>query len=415
MNPGNRQQALLALDTARPYLARLDVTGHPEDVAADLVEGWSGVCTALRSLLGGSSLDGQALVREVRQREIISLDAAHALLEFHAARERAQRTTYRLSGADVAVAREAYQRFESEVRAGTVQDTAGIAPGLAGATVTPPPGRAPAGRTGAAAAPQPPPAAPDAATLPRARRIPGRGGPIWRNPVLLALLALAALAGGYFAYTALAPNPSGGAAMTQGIALYRAGRRPEARAELERVAAANPKLAAPHVYLGRIAREDGDLARANTELQTAIRLEPGSLLAQREMGQFLLATGQPDLARRFLIRAVGIDSSDAASNGWLGCALVRLNNRDVADRFLRRAGPGDWTGCATGPAPVPGTPGALGPSAYVPQRVAVPGGYPPRAYPPGGYPAGGYPAGGYPAGGYPAGYPQPVPAAPLPR
>lgn len=394
MSAGNQQQAVHALDGARPYLARLDVSGHPEDVAADLVEGWSGVCTALRSLLGGSSLDGQALVREVRQRELVSLDTAHALLEFHAARERAQRTSYRLTGADVAAAREGFQRFEGELRSGAVQAAVGAVPGLSGATLGPPAARSAAPRAAGAAAATVPLAAAgsdgDVTTLPRARRL-GARGPIWRNPLLLALLAVAALAGGYFAYMALAPAQSSNAVMAEGITLYRAGRRAEARAEFERIAGANPRLAAPHVYLGRLAREEGDLARANSELQTAVKLEPGNLLAQREMGQFLLATGQPDLARRFLIRAVQIDSADAAANGWLGCALVRLNNRDVADRFLRRAGPGDWTGCATGMTPVPGPPGApgvLGPSAYVPQPV------------------------GGPAGG---GYPQPLPAAPPPR
>ena len=160
MSGANRQQAILALDGARPYLARLDVAGHPEDVAADLVEGWSGVCTALRSLLGGSSLDGQALVREVRQRELITLETAHSLLEFHAARERAQRTTYRLTGADVAVAREGFQRFEAEIRNGVVQAAVGAAPGLSGATLGPPPARSAAGRPAAATSPtwrSPPP------------------------------------------------------------------------------------------------------------------------------------------------------------------------------------------------------------------------------------------------------------------
>jgi tetratricopeptide (TPR) repeat protein len=376
VNSANRQQALNALESARPYVARLDVAGHPEDVAADLVEGWSGVCTALRSLLGGSQLDGQALVREVRQREIFSLETAHALLEFHSARERAQRTTYRLTGADVAVARDAYQRLEGELRNGVVQAaTVGAAPGLAGARVTAPPERL-APRAAQHAAPPPPLA--DETTLPKARRVAIGRGPIWRNPLVLALLAVAALAGGYFAYAALGPSTPSSAVMTPGVDLYRAGRRQEARAAFERIARENPRLAGPHVYLGRLAREEGDLARANEELRQAIALEPRNLLAQREMGQYLLAAGNPDLARRFLIRAVEIDSTDAAANGWLGCALVRLNNRDVADRFLRRAGPGDWTGCANSPVPQPG---AVAPTAYLPQRVSAPSGASPQPVP----------------------------------
>lgn len=378
MIEANRQQALRALESARPYLARLDVAGHPEDVAADLVEGWSGVCTALRSLLGGSQLDGQSLVREVRQREIFSLETAHALIEFHSARERAQRTTYRLTGGDVAVARDAYQRLESELRNGVAPAAAvGAAPGLAGARVTAPPERAaPRAAVAGAAAAVAAPAANDETTLPRARRLPAGRGPIWRNPLVLVLLAVAALAGGYFAYAALAPSASNGAEMAQGVELYRAGRRDEARAAFEQVARTNPRLAAPRVYLGRLAREQGDLARANEQLRQAVALEPGSLLAQREMGQYLLAAGNPDLARRFLLRAVEIDAADAAANGWLGCALVRLNNRELADRFLRRAGPGDWTGCANSPVPPPGA--LPPPTAYLPDLVAGPSG---GAYP----------------------------------
>ena len=117
MSPSGRQGALDALEAARPLLARLDVAGHPEDVAADLIEGWSAVETALRSLIGGSTLSGQALVRELRQREILSLDTGHALLEFLSARDRVQRTTYRPAGIDVAAARSAFARLDAELRA----------------------------------------------------------------------------------------------------------------------------------------------------------------------------------------------------------------------------------------------------------------------------------------------------------
>jgi tetratricopeptide (TPR) repeat protein len=383
---GGRQQAISALDAARPYLARLDVAGHPEDVAADLIEGWSAVETALRSLMGGSALAGQALVRELRQREILSLDTAHGLLAFLGARDRAQRTTYRPTGTDVATARNAFERLDTELRTPAVPTT-GVAPGLRGATVSPAYER-PAARGAVPLDVGQPPAVPidDVDTMPRAeprRAARARG---WRTPVLLALLAVAAIAGGYFAYTALASRGGGGDVMAEGIELYRGGRREAARGAFERAARDNPRLAAPHVYLARIAREDGDYARANQELRTAISLEPGNLLAQREMGQFLLAAGNPDLARRFLIRAVQIDSADAAANGWLACALIRLNNRDIADRFLRRAGPGDWTACTNAPA-VP------------PQPAAFPAGGP---YPPGAQ----YPAG---APRPVAGYPPPVP------
>jgi hypothetical protein len=208
-----RQQALRALDSARPYLARLDVSSHPEDVAADLIEGWSAVCTALRSLMGGSALDGQKLVRELRQREILSLDTAHALLEFVAARDRAQRTTYRPSGNDVTVARDAFHRLETELREPSGASTAGVAPGLAGATIS-----APQPRTATRGAVPLEPSTTETASLPLPRRAATRSG-LFRNPLFLALLGVLALAGGYFAYAAFGPRPAPASVAARGIVL----------------------------------------------------------------------------------------------------------------------------------------------------------------------------------------------------
>ena len=357
MNEASRQQALRALDSARPYLARLDVTGHPEDVAADLIEGWSAVCTALRSLMGGSALDGQKLVRELRQREILSLDTANALLEFVAARDRAQRTTYRPSGADVTVARDAFHRLETELRETAAASTSGAVPGLSGATISAPQPQ----RGGVRGAVPLEPSADETLVLAAPRPAPARGGLV-RNPLFLALLGVLALAGGYFAYATFGPPAAPRNVAARGVELYRTGRRTEALAEFERVARENPQLALPHVYMARIAREGGDYEGANRELQQAIRLEPGNALAMREMGQYLLAAGNPELARNFLIRAVAADSSDEAANGWLACALARNGQGEVGERFLRRAGPGDWTACVNAPlnAMPPAPPAAAG-------------------------------------------------------
>ncbi|MGH2634457.1 MAG: hypothetical protein ACRDG3_13705, partial [Tepidiformaceae bacterium] len=52
-----------ALADARAAIIRLDPSRHSEDLAADLLEGWSAVERALRTLLGGSSASGTELVR----------------------------------------------------------------------------------------------------------------------------------------------------------------------------------------------------------------------------------------------------------------------------------------------------------------------------------------------------------------
>src|SRR5258706_159325 len=159
--PYNRTAAA-ALDDARPVIDRLDIARDPEDIAADLIEAWEASQRALRGLAGNSALRGQLLIREARQRELLSLDQAHALVDFAAAADRSD----------------------------------------------------------------------DRAT---------------------------------------------------------------ARPLFAQVARDNPDLALPHIYLGRMTREEGDVAGAARELATAVRLDPKSALAQREMGAHLLASATTHL------------------------------------------------------------------------------------------------------------------------
>src|ERR687889_2641183 len=101
MTTPNHRTAVAALDAARPLITRLDVGRHPEDVAADVIESWQSVETALRALLGGSALTGQALVGDVRQRGLLDYRHAPDLLGFLAARDRASRNGHRPDAGDV--------------------------------------------------------------------------------------------------------------------------------------------------------------------------------------------------------------------------------------------------------------------------------------------------------------------------
>ncbi|HEY9480354.1 MAG TPA: hypothetical protein VIP79_09700, partial [Gemmatimonadaceae bacterium] len=112
MTAADRRSALAALEAVRPGMAKLDDSRHPDEIAADIIEIWSSVETALRSLMGGSTLSGQALIRELRSRELISLEQAHSLLELQAVRQRVDSTEYKPTGADIAVAREAYDALQ---------------------------------------------------------------------------------------------------------------------------------------------------------------------------------------------------------------------------------------------------------------------------------------------------------------
>ncbi len=311
-----------------------------------MIEGWQAAETALRSLIGSASLSGQPLIREVRQRELLTLDQAHALVEFSAAHERAQRTDYRPSNGDIGAARTGFQQLEAALR----QERTVPPPAAAAAPAVAMPNAAPV----------------EVAPFPGAKR---RGFP------LIALIGLLVLLGGIGAgiwYFAAGRSPS---PLQAGIAAYSAGDKVTARNDFAAAIRDDPKDADPHIYLGRMARDEGDAATAVRELQTAIQLEPNNATAQREMGSHLLmqATGQLsvgnlpgalqslNLSRNFFVRAVQLNPTDKGAQGYLGCVLMRLGRVQEANNFWQRAGPGPWTQCQPLPTLAPQVPGAQAP------------------------------------------------------
>lgn len=389
MTTPNHRTAMAALDAARPLITRLDASRHPEEVAADLIEAWGSIETSLRALLGGSALAGQALVGEVRQRGLLDYRHAHDLLGFLAARDRASRQGYRPDVGDVDAARTGFQSLEAALGMGIGAPTgvhravgpfappgpgapAGVAPG---API--PPYGAHAGAHAAAGGLGAP--APDVPLEPAGRRLPfGRPS---RSVLVVAAVAMAAVFAGAFWWISESRSPRG---LERGVVAYQAGQKDIARREFQAVADDHQELALPHVWLARLAREDGDLPRATTELERAIRLEPTNAIAQREMGQLLLQGNRPDLAINFFKRAIEADNTDRVAQGWMACALTRQGNVQLARSFAERAGQGDWSGCVSAAPTMPMMPGQM-PGQMPP---AAPGAYPPGAVPPGGqYPA----------------------------
>ena len=140
---GNQQSALAALKSVEPLIARLDGSQSAEDRAADILELWQGTEKALRALMGGSQLSGQGLIRELRQRELISLGQAYALLEFLGARDRANRTTYKATDNDVVVAREGYRQLEMGLITAAAMEPPPVTPAVQPQFQQPPPQYAP--------------------------------------------------------------------------------------------------------------------------------------------------------------------------------------------------------------------------------------------------------------------------------
>jgi tetratricopeptide (TPR) repeat protein len=323
------RQALAALDAARPAIARLDRSRHAEELAADLIEAWTGVETALRALLGGSAMSGQQLIRESRQRHLITFEQANALAEFGAARDRAQDTAYHPTDADINSAREGFLKLEASLMGPPVTAD------------TPSPGEAMSTkglRLSPLGTPMPVPMPPE--------RKP------WVIPVVVAVVVLA-LAGGAWAFF----MRGGDSNVQRGVEYWQRGQRELATAEFSRAARENPKDAMPHVYLSRLAREAGNMTVAGQEASLAVAAEPNNGIALREMGAYLLAAGNYELSRRFYVRALQASPDDRAAQGFLGCALIKLGRFDEGMRWMNRAGQGSWSQCA-----VPAAPGTLPPA-----------------------------------------------------
>jgi len=136
-----------------------------------------------------------------------------------------------------------------------------------------------------------------------------------------------------------------------GLAAYQRGSREVARIAFAKAARTRADDERPLVFLGRLAREEGNLPSARRFLDAAIRVAPSSAVANRELAAVMLADGNPEVARRFYIRAVQLDPTDRLAQGFLGCALHRLGRSDEAKRWSDRAGPGDWTPCLNAPSP----------------------------------------------------------------
>jgi tetratricopeptide (TPR) repeat protein len=316
VSSARQRAALSALDSVRPKAARLDPARNAEENAADIIDVWSATETALRSLIGGSALAGQPLIHDARQRQLIGFDEANRLAGFLAVRDRVQRTDYVPNSTDVVTARDAYRALSDAMMAAPV-----VAPDAANV---------------AAAGAAEPVSGPVATTTTTARR-----RPIPLIAVVGVVLLIAALVALW--YVMWGPGSYG--AYERGLEEYRAGRPEAARAAFEEAARDHRDDARPHIFLARIAREQRDFARARSELETAIRLDPDNAVALREMGSLLFSVGNFDLARRFYINSLEQDPSDPTANGYLGCALVRLGNAPLAMQFFQRAGQGPWTAC----------------------------------------------------------------------
>lgn len=139
---------------------------------------------------------------------------------------------------------------------------------------------------------------------------------------------------------------------TEGVAAYKRGAREVARIAFAKAAQASPNDPEPLIFLGRLAREDGNVASARRFLDAAVRAAPSNAVANREFAAVQLSEGNAELARRFYVRAVELDPTDKLAQGFLACALAKLGRAEEAQRWSDRAGSGDWSACVRAPTPI---------------------------------------------------------------
>lgn len=307
-----QRNARAALDAARPAVARLDASRGSEDLAADLIDIWDGVEAALRQLVGTTALTGQALIREARQRQMIGFDQANAVAEFEAVHARLQDTTYRPNASDTNSARNAFLKLDAALTDSASAPSFDARPAAVAAAT-------PVGE-------------------PVVVQTTRKGMPRWLMPAV-AVLVLVLAVGGFFMFR------GGGGSYAEGVNLYAKGQREAAISAFNRAVREDPKNPGPHIYLARMAREVGNFSLATSELQLALEADPNSATALREMGANMLQQNNAEMARRFYVRAIQADGNDKVSQGYLGCALLKLGRFQEGSNFINRAGAGPWTSC----------------------------------------------------------------------
>jgi tetratricopeptide (TPR) repeat protein len=128
---------------------------------------------------------------------------------------------------------------------------------------------------------------------------------------------------------------------TLAMAYIALGRREWARPELEKLAAANVKVALYPYWLASLDYDDQKFAAAAENLNRAVSLKPDFVKAHDNLGLNLEALGKFEEAQRAYGEAVRLNRVQKPSSPWpplnLGVMLLKLGKLDLAEPYLREA------------------------------------------------------------------------------
>jgi tetratricopeptide (TPR) repeat protein len=112
---------------------------------------------------------------------------------------------------------------------------------------------------------------------------------------------------------------------------------PKARDAAKRALAIDARLAEAHTILGLVHLfYDWDRAAAEAELQRAIRLDPGYVLAHRSMAALQLTGRRANAAIEHSQEAVRLDPVSVAEHYFLGLCYREAGEFDAAERTARK-------------------------------------------------------------------------------
>ncbi len=107
--------------------------------------------------------------------------------------------------------------------------------------------------------------------------------------------------------TAGVDSEAAGRVYNEAIDVYRAGDRAKARALLEEAVTVDPTLVPPHVFLGAICKEDGDIECARREVEAVLALEPDNALAVRLAYDMAVARGDDAVEMELAAKLAEVD------------------------------------------------------------------------------------------------------------